>query len=297
VPAHIRNPSFESEEVFTSVQGKAGTAEWRMFFHARTKQGPRQISPWHNIPLIAGFSSTKAPLGRPSATYINTVIEIPKGADAKMEISTSEPFNPIKQDVKNGKLRVLKHGPLDWNYGAAPQTWEDPRMNHHGVQLKGDDDPLDIIEIGDGSRQVGQVVKVKVLGALCLIDEGEQDWKVITLNVDDPRIEKVHDVADLQFHFPGLIDSIREYYRVYKVVDGKQPNTFAFNGECLPQRYASEVVEDTHNAWLKYTQMERVMQLGEEPYEFPDREEQAITDHARVNAVRREVILPRVSEL
>ena len=33
------------------------------------------------------------------------VTEIPKFSRAKFEIATGEPYNPIKQDTKNGKLR------------------------------------------------------------------------------------------------------------------------------------------------------------------------------------------------
>lgn len=33
--------------------------------------------------------------------------------------------NPIKQDVKNGKLRFHPYN-IHWNYGMLPQTWEDP---------------------------------------------------------------------------------------------------------------------------------------------------------------------------
>ena len=32
----------------------------------------------------------------------------------------------------------------------------------------------------------GQVIQVKVLGVLAMIDEGETDWKVIAVNADDP---------------------------------------------------------------------------------------------------------------
>lgn len=33
----------------------------------------------------------------------------------------------------------------------------------------------------------GEIIGVKVLGALALIDEGETDWKVIVINVEDPE--------------------------------------------------------------------------------------------------------------
>lgn len=33
----------------------------------------------------------------------------------------------------------------------------------------------------------GEVIKVKVLGTLALIDECETDWKVIVINTEDPE--------------------------------------------------------------------------------------------------------------
>lgn len=46
------------------------------------------------------------------------------------QIDTKERLNPIKQDIKKGKLRYVAncfphHGYI-WNYGAFPQTWENP---------------------------------------------------------------------------------------------------------------------------------------------------------------------------
>lgn len=52
-------------------------------------------------------------------------LQIPRGTRAKLEISRPLPLNPIKQDIKNGKLRYI-HDPYPFNYGAFPQTWEDP---------------------------------------------------------------------------------------------------------------------------------------------------------------------------
>ena len=56
------------------------------------------------------------------------VVEIPRWTQAKMEISKTDRFNPICQDVKKEKLRFVNnvfpyHGYI-WNYGALPQTWE-----------------------------------------------------------------------------------------------------------------------------------------------------------------------------
>lgn len=38
----------------------------------------------------------------------------------------------------------------------------------------------------------GDVIKVKILGVLAMIDEGETDWKVIAINVDDPEAKDLN---------------------------------------------------------------------------------------------------------
>ena len=42
------------------------------------------------------------------------------------QIATTEPMNPLKQDVKKGSLRyvanVFPHKGYIWNYGAIPQA-------------------------------------------------------------------------------------------------------------------------------------------------------------------------------
>ncbi len=52
-----------------------------------------------NIPHISEI------LGTIISEYCNNVTQWTR---AKFEIATGEPFNPIKQDVKNGALRFLK---------------------------------------------------------------------------------------------------------------------------------------------------------------------------------------------
>lgn len=134
------------------------------------------------------------------------------------------------QDVKDGLLRyelgrvpdtklmsalcsVLKHGNLQWNYGALPQTWEAPQYDFPGLKgLKGDEDPVDVVEIGESVHKVGDVVKVKVLGAFCLIDQGEADWKLVTINTDDPLAAAMHSKSLCQ-DCAGLSHTRRRYSR------------------------------------------------------------------------------------
>jgi len=166
------------------------------------------------------------------------IVEVPRWTNAKLEVSKEESFNPIRQDIKKGRLRYVRncfphHGYI-WNYGAFPQvresflpfllnshahtltqTWEDPTQSHVETKAKGDNDPLDVCEIGEQIAFVGQVKQVKVLGIMALLDEGETDWKVIVVDVTDPLASKLNDVEDVERHLPGLIRATNEWFRYY----------------------------------------------------------------------------------
>ena len=52
------------------------------------------------------------------------------------------------------------------------QTWEYPGHVDPETRCKGDNDPLDVCEIGSQVIERGEVIQVKVLGTIALIDEG-----------------------------------------------------------------------------------------------------------------------------
>lgn len=149
----------------TRQVGAQHTLDWRVYLE-NTKTG-LPASPFHDVPLFANEEKT----------ILNFFVEIPRWTNAKQEISKEEPFNPVKQDTKKGKLRFVRncfphHGYI-WNYGAFPQTWEDPSHTHPDTKAKGDNDPLDVCEIGEAVGYTGQIKQVKVLGVMALLDEGE----------------------------------------------------------------------------------------------------------------------------
>ena len=99
---------------------------------------------------------------------------MPSARATCLQIATKVEGNPIMQDEKKGKAR-LYHGPIFWNYGCLPQTWEDPNVKGDADVggAFGDDDPVDVVEIGAASQEMGAVVPVKPLGVLSMIDDGE----------------------------------------------------------------------------------------------------------------------------
>jgi len=203
------------------------------------------VSPFHDIPLYANSQQT----------VLNMVVEIPRWTNAKQEISKEEELNPIKQDTKKGKLRFVRncfpHKGYLWNYGAFPQTWEDPNTTHPETKMNGDNDPLDVCEIGELVAKPGEVKQVKVLGVMALLDEGETDWKIIVIDVNDPLAPRLNDVEDVERHLPGLLRATNEWFRIYKIPDGKPENQFAFSGECKNKKYAMDVVRECAEAWEK----------------------------------------------
>ncbi len=208
--------------------------------YATTPNG-KIVSYFHDIALNLNKETREA----------NMVVEIPRWTNAKFEINTKTPGNPIVQDIKKGRVRFVKnlfphHGYIH-NYGAFPQTWEDPTTKHHG--LFGDNDPLDVCEIGSKILSTGDVKRVKILGSIALIDDGELDWKVIVINVHDPLFKEVNDINDLDEKCPGLLDTTRQWFRDYKLADGKPQNDFAFNGEYKNANETIDIIEQCHKSW------------------------------------------------
>ena len=134
--------------------------------------------------------------------------------------------------------------------------WEDPTEVHPDTQAAGDNDPLDVIEIGERVAYTGQVKQVKVLGVMALLDEGETDWKVIVIDVADPLAAKLHDIQDVETYCPGLLKATTEWFRIYKIPDGKPENQFAFGGQAKDRAYALKVIEETHHAWSRLIKKE-----------------------------------------
>jgi len=232
---------FKPARMYTAVEkGTPNTLDYRVFY---TSSDGTPISPFHDIPLYADSENK----------YCNMVVEIPRWTNAKMEICKEENLNPIKQDIKKGKLRYVNnvfpyHGYI-WNYGALPQTWEDPSHVDTNTKCKGDDDPLDVVEIGAGVAKRGEVKQVKILGVLAMIDEEETDWKIVCIDRNDPMADQLNDIKDIETHMPGYLEATRDWFRIYKVPTGKPMNDFAFEGVWKDKAFAQQIIHETNGFW------------------------------------------------
>ncbi|MDP3882097.1 MAG: inorganic diphosphatase [Nanoarchaeota archaeon] len=153
------------------------------------------VNPWHDVTI-----GDKAP------KIINAVIEIPKDSKVKYEM-----------DKETGLLKLDRflfssvHYPGD--YGFVPQTlWEDG-------------DPLDIIILTNRPVYPLTLTKVRVIGVLRMVDDGEKDDKIMGVYDDDPRYAEWQNIGDLPKHF---IHELQNFFETYKELEGKKCKILEF---------------------------------------------------------------------
>ncbi|KAL4480042.1 hypothetical protein ABPG74_020558 [Tetrahymena malaccensis] len=246
---------------FYSTVEQGANFEKRIFL--LNKEG-KKISFWNDIPLKeSSFQKDE----------FNICIEIPQHRIAKLELTKEEEFHPIKQDTRKNKfnkseteLRYYAQFPL-FNYGFFPQTWESSLEktpegflvnydnqfrvdNLISIQIKkGDDDPLDILELGDMDKQPGQILKVKVLGCFCLIDQGEVDWKVLSINSTEAEKKNIQSLKDIERVYGGRLDAIKHWFKYIKTYDGKKANVIHYDEKIFDHEKALEIIHETHDYW------------------------------------------------
>merc|ERR1711959_887585 len=117
---------------------------------------------------------------------------------------------------------------------------------------------------GSKALAQGEISRVKVLGALAMIDDGELDWKVIAVDTRDEMASQLNDIDDVDKNLPGVVSGIREWFRWYKTPDGKPLNAFGYDEAALGKDKTIEIIEETHQAWekLKAGKVESKLWIG-----------------------------------
>lgn len=213
------------------------------------------VSPFHSINLYQ----------HEDTSIVTVVNEIPRFENAKFEISKDISLNPIKQDIKNEKLRFTKNmfpfkGYM-WNYGAIPQTWEDKDQVCGYTGCRGDNDPLDVIDFSKIKKKVGEVYQAKVLGCLALIDEGECDWKIIVIDINDDNAFKIKSVEDIELFYPDYLEFTKKWFQSYKIPEGKGRNHLGMNERILDGNFACNIINEAHESWKKLFERKHIKSI------------------------------------
>lgn len=143
------------------------------------------------------------PIGKKAPEEVYAVIEIPRGSHNKYEYD--EELGVFTLD------RVLYsqvHYPLD--YGFIPGTRSE------------DGDHLDIMVIGGDPVPQGCVVASRPVAMLEMIDGGEKDYKILAVQVKNPRLTHLHDLKDVEAWNGHLLKEIQHFMESYKHLEGKE---------------------------------------------------------------------------
>lgn len=145
--------------------------------------------PWHDLPNNPETADRQ----------LNVVIEIPKGSKVKYEL-----------DKVTGMLRVDRmlyssvHYPA--NYGFIPRTYCQ------------DGDPLDVLVLGTESVYPLSILYARPIGVMHMLDQGEEDDKIVAVHCDDPAYAEITDVSHLPRH---TFAQIERFFQDYKILEEK----------------------------------------------------------------------------
>ena len=103
--------------------------------------------------------------------------------------------------------RVVDYLAYPGNYGMVPRTLLPEALG-------GDGDPLDVLILGSALPR-GSVVPARVVAVLKLLDDGEQDDKLIAVPTDGP-FSKVTDLASLESSFANAAKIVELWFTSYK---------------------------------------------------------------------------------
>ena len=168
------------------------------------------MHPWHDVEL-----------GEHIEQHFLAIIEIPKGSKLKYEL-----------DKTTGMLRLDRvlysavHYPA--NYGFLPQTF------------CGDDDPLDVLVLGQEPVVPLCVLRARAIGVLTMSDDKGKDDKIIAVHVDDPEYADYHEISELPRH---RLKELERFFLDYKILENKAVNVEQMRGRLDAERVIHDAVK------------------------------------------------------
>ncbi len=160
---------------------------------------------------------------------VTVVIEIPKGSRNKYEYD---------KDKESFILDRVLYSPVFYptDYGFIPKS------------LYYDGDPMDVLVLLEHPTFSGCLVDVRPIGVLGMIDNGDKDYKILAVPVDDPHYNEVYDINDVSKH---LLKEIEHFFSMYKHLEEKEVETLGWKGADIAKK---EIIEslDLFNKKYEY---------------------------------------------
>ncbi|SNC77375.1 inorganic pyrophosphatase [Hymenobacter gelipurpurascens] len=168
------------------------------------------FNPWHDVER-----------GENAPAVVNGIIEIPKGSKGKYEL-----------DKDSGLLKLDRvlfsavHYPAA--YGFIPKTYCD------------DKDPLDILVLCSVDIVPMCLVDAKVIGVMQMIDQDEEDDKIIAVAANDVSVNHYNDISDLP---PHTLLEMQRFFEDYKALEHKHVSVERFMGREDAYRIIEESIK------------------------------------------------------
>lgn len=126
----------------------------------------------------------------------NAIIEIPLKTKNKFEI-----------DKETGKIKLdrVLYSAMTYpaEYGYLDET------------LSPDGDPLDVLVISSEATFPGCIVPARIIGYLHVVDNGYEDYKLISVVNCDPRYDDINNLDDLSSF---TLEEIKDFFQNYKTL-------------------------------------------------------------------------------
>eukprot|EP00440_Ansanella_granifera_P029790 gb/GFBE01032358.1/.p1 GENE.gb/GFBE01032358.1/~~gb/GFBE01032358.1/.p1 ORF type:complete len:513 (+),score=83.30 gb/GFBE01032358.1/:1-1539(+) len=238
----LRRCASSKEVIYTSCKSEQPQGSKSIFWY--NPPADAEASMWHHVDLqVSDWLDEDTGLFR----YVN---EMPRGCLQKFELQTKLEKNVIREDVKGSRKLQSFGKPVPFNYGCFPQTYRDPCEHDEIYNAPGDDDPLDVIELSQQPVGVGEVVVCRPLGAVCLIDEGQADWKVIVVNTKlDGPLASARSIQEVEQIAPGRIEQALRWIDDFKQHSSKSGTTLHY--EIHDACRATALIKKDHAAWKR----------------------------------------------
>ena len=125
---------------------------------------------------------------------VEAVVEIPFRSRNKYEI-----------DKKTGRIKLDRVLYSAMGYPAEYGTIENT--------LAPDGDPLDILILATEPTYPGCIIPARVIGYLTMIDNGKEDYKLISVVACDPRYDEIKELSDVSAF---TLKEIKNFFENYK---------------------------------------------------------------------------------
>jgi inorganic pyrophosphatase len=146
------------------------------------------------------------------------IVEIPKNSPNKYEY-----------DGQLGVFRLDRalYSPMHYpgDYGFIPGTLAD------------DGDPMDVLALVQEPSFPGCLIEVRPVGILNMVDQQEQDQKILAVPNRNPRYDQIHTMDQI---FPHVRREIEHFFTIYKELEGRVTRMEGWGGPPEARRAITE---------------------------------------------------------